>query len=190
MGIMAMHIAYHWEHPIFYYGQNYMGTLEAYIGAGLIHIFGVSIFSMRLGIIILYGSFMVVMYFLVGVLYTKKLALASLVLLSLGSIPILIPKLSPIGGYPEILFFGAFAFLLASCLSLSYNHDVTQHRLWLRLPGYACWGCVAGLAIWSDPLILPYIVASGLLLFVFCWHELIIKWGGICLLYTSDAADE
>ena len=30
MGIMALHIAYHGEHPIFYYGQHYMGTLEAY----------------------------------------------------------------------------------------------------------------------------------------------------------------
>ncbi|HXZ04483.1 MAG TPA: hypothetical protein VEH81_06590, partial [Ktedonobacteraceae bacterium] len=31
MGIMAMHILYKGEHPIFFYGQNYMGTLEAYL---------------------------------------------------------------------------------------------------------------------------------------------------------------
>ncbi len=182
MGIMALHIAYRGEHPIFYYGQNYMGTIDAYIGAGLFHIFGASMFTLRLGIIILYVPFMAAMYFLTSVLYTKRLALASLVLLSLGSIPILILEMSPIGGYPEILLFGAFAFLLASWLTLSYNQDIAQRRRWLRLLGYACWGCVAGLATWSDPLILPYLVAALLLLVVFCWRELIFKLGDICLL--------
>lgn len=182
MGIMALHIAYRGEHPIFYYGQNYMGTLEAYIGAGLFQVFGSSLFTLRLGIIMLYVPFMVAMYFLTGALYTKRLALASLVLLSLGSIPILLMEMSPIGGYPEVLFFGAFAFLLATWLMLSYNQDVSQRKPWLRLLGYACWGCVAGMAIWSDPLILPYLVAASLLLVVFCWRELILKLGGICLL--------
>jgi 4-amino-4-deoxy-L-arabinose transferase-like glycosyltransferase len=181
MGIMALHIAYRGEHPIFYYGQNYMGTLDAYIGAGLFQVFGSSIFTLRLGVILLYVLFMVAMYFLTSALYTKRLALASLVLLSLGSIPILIMEMSPIV-YPEILFFGAFAFLLASWLTLSYNQDVSQRKPWLRLLGYACWGCVAGLAIWSDPLILPYLVAASLLLVVFCWRELILKLGGISLL--------
>jgi len=182
MGIMALHIAYRGEHPIFYYGQNYMGTLDAYIGAGLFQAFGSSIFTLRLGIIMLFIPFMVAMYFLTSALYTKRLALASLVLLSLGSIPILILEMSPIGGYPEILFFGAFAFLLTSWLTLSYNQDVSQRKPWLRLLGYACWGCVAGLAIWSDPLILPYLVAASLLLIIFCWRELILKMSGICLL--------
>jgi hypothetical protein len=182
IGIMALHIAYRGEHPIFYYGQNYMGPLEAYIGAGLFQVFSSSIFTLRVGIILFYVLFMVAMYSLTSALYTKRLALASLVLLSLGSIPILILEISPIGGYPEILFFGAFAFLLASWLVLSYNQDVSQRKPWLRLLGYACWGCVAGLAIWSDPLILPYLVAASLLLVVFCWRELILKLGGISLL--------
>jgi len=181
MGIMALHIAYRGEHPIFYYGQNYMGTLDAYLGAGLFQLFGPSIFTLRLGVILLYALFMVAMYFLTSALFTKRLALATLVLLSLGSIPILILELSPIV-YPEILFFGAFAFLLATWLALSYNPDGSQRKPWPRLLGYAGWGCVAGLAIWSDPLILPYLVAAALLLVVFCWRELLLTWGGISLL--------
>ena len=181
MGIMALHIANHGEHPIFYYGQHYMGTLDAYIGAGLFQVFGSSIFTLRFGIILLYIPFMVAMYFLTSALYTKRLALGSLVLLSLGSIPILILEVSPIV-YADILLFGASAFLLACWLTLSYNQDVVQHRRWLRLLGYACWGCVAGLAVWSDPLILPYLASASLLLVVFCWREMIFKLGGICLL--------
>ncbi len=49
MGIMAMHIAYHGEHPIFFYGQHYMGTLEAYLAAAFFHLLGASVFSLRLG---------------------------------------------------------------------------------------------------------------------------------------------
>ena len=30
MGLMARHIAYSGEHPIYFYGYNYMGALEAY----------------------------------------------------------------------------------------------------------------------------------------------------------------
>ncbi len=33
MGLEAMHIAFRGEHPIFLYGQDYMGVLEAYIAA-------------------------------------------------------------------------------------------------------------------------------------------------------------
>jgi len=179
-GIMAMHIAYRGEHPIFFYGQYFLGTLEAYIGAALFHVFGISVFTLRLGNIIFYVLFMVAMYLLTSVLYTHKMALATLFLLSIGSIPILTTEF--IGGYAEILPFGAIAFLLVSWLALSYNRDVSPRRPWLRYLGYACWGLVVGLGIWSDPIILPVVAAAGLLLAVFCWRELLLKWGGICLL--------
>src|SRR5690242_18279608 len=62
MGIMALHIAYRGEHPIFYYGQHYMGTLDAYLGAGLFRVFGPSILTLRFGMLLLYVPFMVAMY--------------------------------------------------------------------------------------------------------------------------------
>src|SRR5437764_5353604 len=48
MGIMGMHIAYNGEHPIFFYGQQYMGTLEAYVAAAFFSLFVVSVFSLML----------------------------------------------------------------------------------------------------------------------------------------------
>ena len=56
-GLEAMHIAYRGEFPIFMYGQNYMGVLEAYLGAILFHLFGVSLFSLRLGMLIFFAFF-------------------------------------------------------------------------------------------------------------------------------------
>src|ERR1700730_6025442 len=46
MGLEAMHIAFRGEHPVFLYGQNYMGTIEAYLGALLFRLFGASLFSL------------------------------------------------------------------------------------------------------------------------------------------------
>ena len=39
MGLMALHIAYRGEVPIFFYGQGYMGALEAYLPAFLFSLF-------------------------------------------------------------------------------------------------------------------------------------------------------
>ncbi|HEX9133089.1 MAG TPA: hypothetical protein VF844_12420, partial [Ktedonobacteraceae bacterium] len=85
MGIMAMHIAYNGEHPIFFYGQNYMGTLEAYCAAAFFQLFGASVFILRLGPLLLFALFLTCMYLLTSLLYTKKLAVITLALLGLGS---------------------------------------------------------------------------------------------------------
>ncbi|HEY6407432.1 MAG TPA: hypothetical protein VIY29_08190, partial [Ktedonobacteraceae bacterium] len=57
IGLMAMHIQ-RGELPIFYYGQNYMGALEAYLGAGLFSVFGVSLFTLRLVTTLLFLLFL------------------------------------------------------------------------------------------------------------------------------------
>src|SRR6266851_737422 len=77
MGLEAMHIAFRGEHPVFLYGQNYMGMIEAYVGALLFRLFGVSLFSLRLGMVMLFALFLVSLYLLTSLLYGKKLALVS-----------------------------------------------------------------------------------------------------------------
>src|SRR6266849_6824787 len=83
LGLMALHIAYRGEYPIFFYGQGYMGTLEAYLAAFLYHLFGPSLFVLRLGLIILLALFFVSTYLLTTLLYNQKLALVTLIILSL-----------------------------------------------------------------------------------------------------------
>ena len=51
MNLMALHIAYRGEHPTFFYGQDYLGAFEAYVGAVLFRIFGPSVLAMRLEMI-------------------------------------------------------------------------------------------------------------------------------------------
>src|SRR5690349_15352935 len=74
-GLEAMHIAYRGEFPVFMYGQDYMGTIESYIGALRFHIFGVSWITMRLGMVLLVVLFLVALYFLTKLLYSSRFAL-------------------------------------------------------------------------------------------------------------------
>jgi hypothetical protein len=181
MGLMARHIAYGGEYPIVFYGQTYMGALEAYIAAAMFHLFGPSLFTLRLSVILLIAFFFVSMYLLTSALFTKKLALVTLAVLSLGSSYLFTRELITTGGSAETLLFGSLAFLLSFWLALSYGQYLSPRRRWLRLVGYGCWGLVVGLGLWSDLVVLPFFVMASLLLILFCWREL-RSWAPLCLL--------
>ena len=181
MGLMARHIAYSGEYPIVFYGQNYMGALEAYIAAAMFHLFGPSLFTLRLSVILLIACFFVSMYLLTSALYTKKLALVTLAVLSLGSSYLFTRELITTGGSAETLLFGSLAFLLSFWLARSYSQYLSPRRRWLRLVGYGCWGLVVGLGLWSDLVVLPFLTMASLLLILFCWREL-RSWAPLCLL--------
>src|SRR5438445_4895173 len=53
IGLMARHIAYNGEHPVVFYSRNYLGAVEAYLGAAFFRLFGPSLFSFRLGMVFL-----------------------------------------------------------------------------------------------------------------------------------------
>lgn len=174
MDLMALHIGYRGEHPIFFYGQYYMGSLEAYIGAFLFHWLGISIFAVRIGLLPFFALFLFSMYALTRLLYTRVLALITVLLLSLGSSNVIIMQLMANGGYPEIVFFGACIFFLTFWLALSSQTSTQRqspHR-WRRAAGYGLWGFFVGLALWTDQLILPCLLTSSIALFLFCRHEL------------------
>jgi len=173
MGLMAIHIASLKDFPIFIWGQVYMGAFEAYLGAVLFHLFGVSVFTLRLGTMLEFALFLVSMYLLASLLYTKKLALVTLLLLSIGSVMMIFTEFMAHGGYPEILCFGAVAFLLASWLAISSDQYLSPQRKWLRMLAFGCWGLVVALGFWSDYIFLSIILMSGLLLVLFCWRELL-----------------
>ncbi len=173
IGIMARHIAYNGEHPVFFYGQNYMGALQAYIGAALFPIFGASLWTVRFGLLLLFILFLFSTYFLTSLLYSKPLAVVTILWLGVGSSYVMGRQLSAIGGYPETLLFGSLAFLCACWLVLTYTSGLPLRKQGGRLLVYACWGLVVGLGLWSDLLIIPFVLLSGLLLLVFCWRELL-----------------
>jgi len=172
MGLEAMHIALRGEHPIFLYGQNYMGVIEAYIAALPFRLFGVSLFNLRLGMIMLFALFLVSLYLLSSLIYDKKLALISLAFLSIGARNILMPEIRAVGGAAETLLCGTLLMLLAAWLALTAGPDQLPRRRRWRLVAYTGWGLAAGLGLWSHLLVSPFILTSGLILLFFCWRDL------------------
>lgn len=172
IGQMAMNIAYRGEHPVFFYGQEYMGALQAYLAAGLFHLFGVSLFTLRLALLLLYVPFMITMYLFATLLYNKYVGLVTISLLALGSNLVIYRQLQAIGGYPDTLLFGSLALLLASRLALHSPSATYTSPSRTRLLLYTMWGLTVGLGLWSDLLVVPCVLLSGLLLLLCCWRDL------------------
>lgn len=180
MGLMALHIATRGETPLFFYGQVYMGTLQAYLGALLFPIFGVSVLTLRLGLVLLFVLFALAMYALARLLYGETFALLALGLLALGGPDLLKAQLLALGGYPETLLFGALSLLLSVWLAVSPAGDGDGRPRGRRLAAYAGLGMAMGLGWWSDPLVAPFLLAAALPLALFRRREL--RWRGLAAL--------
>ncbi len=179
MGLLALHVAYQGDHPIFFYGAPYLGPLEGYAAAPLFRLFGPSLFALRLPLVLFFIGFLVSMFYLIRLLYSEKFALASVILLSLGSPDVLFLQLRASGEYPEIEMFAALMCLLPAWLALS-SQRLNQER-WKRIVIYGLLGLIVGLALWVDLLILPFVAAVGVFLCFFCRREL-LRWTGLSLL--------
>lgn len=155
MGLAALHIARGQEFPVFFYGQAYMGTLEAYLAAPLFLVSGPSVFALRLPNLLMYALFLALVWQLTRRLTGDAWFGAFVIaLLALGSDRILKNQLIAGGGYPEMNPAGALLALAALRLCPGRT-DPGRGRGDRRLVTYAIWGLVSGLMIWVDPLLLP-----------------------------------
>jgi hypothetical protein len=172
MGLAALHILRGHDFPVFFYGQQYMGTLEAYLAVPFFAVFGPSTLALRVPTLLCYVAFVALMYALTRRLYPPWLATVTVGLLALGADRVVKDQLIAAGGYPELLPAGALLVLLTVRLASGPSR-------W-RLATFAAWGLIAGLLVWDDLLIAPYLLAAGLLLAGACWREL-CGWAGLAL---------
>nr|BBH96091.1 hypothetical protein KTA_42900 [Thermogemmatispora argillosa] len=171
MGLMALHIARGQDWPIFYYGQNYMGAGEAYVAAIFFRLFGASLLSLRLAMLLFLLLFALASYQLAYLLYGRTVALCSLALLALAPRYVLTPEMRAVGGAVETLAFGSLAMLLATWLALASPEAEERSSSTTRLLAFFAWGVVAGLGLWSHWLVVPYLCCSLILQALFCWRE-------------------
>ncbi|MEU3454155.1 DUF423 domain-containing protein [Micromonospora sp. NPDC006766] len=157
MGLAALHIAQGRHLPIWFYGQSYMGTLEAYLAAPLISVAGPSLLALRLPTLALYALFLALSWRL-----TRRLggdpwyALVVVGFLALGSDRVVKNQLIAGGGYPELAPAGVALALLT--VGLCVGGSGARPLRW------AAWGLIAGLMLWVDPLLLPYLLGTGAVL--------------------------
>ncbi|MET7672482.1 hypothetical protein [Micromonospora luteifusca] len=166
MGLAALHIARGEGFPVWFYGQQYMGTLEAYLAAPVFALAGgPSLLGLRLPTLALYVLFLLLAWRLTLRLTGDRwFGLLMVALLALGSDRIIKNQLIAGGGYPEMNAAGMALAVLAV--------DLASGRPGWRLARWAVWGFLAGLMVWVDPLVLPYVVAIGAVLVGFYRREL------------------
>lgn len=134
-------------------------------GRPVLALTGPSVFGLRLVTLALYAVFALLAWRLTLRLTGDRwFALLVAVLLAFGSDRIVKNQLIAGGGYPEMNAAGVALAVLA--------YDLAAGRPGRRLARWAAWGLLAGLMIWVDPLVLPYVAATGAVLVAFRRHEL------------------
>jgi hypothetical protein len=155
LGIQAERIL-HGAHPIYFYGQPYMGSWEAYLEAPLIALNGPS--AAALHAVTLIESLLLVplMGALAARLYGGRARLPAMLLSALPPLYVTVNELRAIGGYVETLVLGTTLLLLLVAIAGRWQAGRPTFALWIAA------GFVTGFTLWLDLLIACYLVAGAL----------------------------
>ncbi len=159
IGLMAKHIL-KGEVPLFFYGQGYMGTLEAFFAAPFFLLFGASPFVLMHAIFFLSIIFILLTYILAGEMFGKRAALFAALYVAIPPAALRAFYKTAKGGYIETLIFGTLILLLTYRF-VYRNLSRSQKRRTLIVLGF-----VSGIAWWTDLLIIYYILTSAVFLFL------------------------
>ena len=110
VGLMARHIL-EGEIPVFYYGQEYLGSLEALVASFYFRLFGSSPLVLKLSPFSFFLLFQVLCYFLFKKIGGRIVAFIACQFLVLSSSALLIWSVAARGGHIEILTLGVLLLL-------------------------------------------------------------------------------
>jgi 4-amino-4-deoxy-L-arabinose transferase-like glycosyltransferase len=147
VALMARHIL-QGERPTFFYGQAYMGSLDAWLIAFGFRLFGQSVLAVRLVESALY-LLVVAVGFLVAWRLSRRAALATVAGLALAvpTVNVALYTTATLGGYNEVLLLGGLTLLLGYDVSHDHPHSVWR---WLAL------GLCVGVGWWTHGLIVIF----------------------------------
>jgi len=165
IGLMGRHILSDGQLPYWFWGQQYMGAFQAYFAVPFFAVFGSSALTLHFTVLLLTAGWLAVMYRLGRAAFGPAVGLLTLGWLSFGPAVGVLRQLTAIGGYQEMLLFGAL--ILWGVWSRLRQPSPLPHtrQEWRRcLLTYAGIGLVGGLGLWSDLLILPILLVAAITL--------------------------
>ena len=176
VALMARHIL-QGERPVFFYGQAYMGSLDAYLVALGFKLLGQGVWVIRLVQVMLYTGF------LTSVIGLGKEGLGSLESGMLAALLLAVPTVNltlyttvTLGGYGEALILGNLVLICALRIgklmipALQVEVNPRPLYLWSLL-----FGVLSGLGLWTLGLTIVYIVPAGLFVL---WKIIDNRFGG------------
>ncbi|HLX40599.1 MAG TPA: hypothetical protein VKR42_08700, partial [Ktedonobacteraceae bacterium] len=174
VGIQAEHIL-HGEWPIYFYGQPYMGSLEAYLAALLFAIFGASVWTLRaeptlLSLVVIWLTWKLagILANIAGLPPRMKRLFMTIAVLGAVVPPLYdtVVELRMLGGYIETFVLMLWLLLSVVQLLRRWTARATRRELALRWAGI---GFIIGLGFWVDPLIISAIFASVVWITGYCY---------------------
>lgn len=112
VGLMATHILDGKGIPAFYYGQHYMGSLEALLASALFLVFGVSSAALKC-VPLLFSLLFIVLIYQIGLeLGSRKVARVAAILAAVPPQVLVIWSAMARGGFMEVVCIGAMASIL------------------------------------------------------------------------------
>jgi len=154
VALMARHIL-QGERPVFFYGQAYLGSTDAWLIAGAFSILGQQVIAVRVVQVILYLGTLLTTYWLGLKIYQDRwVAAATAWLLAVPPVLVTLYSTATLGGYGETLLLGNL--LLLWTLRLR-----EQNRSWLEWLGF---GALAGFGFWTFGLLGVYLLPIGVAL--------------------------
>jgi len=179
VGIQAESIAAGAAHPlpVYFYGQHYMGALEAYLAAGVFRLVGPSVPALRV-VPLLFALLLVLLtHELARRVVGRQAARCAALLAALAPLYPAVWSLKARGGYVETLALGLALLIVThrllygpgDGLGLAVTAARQERRGLPRLFGrmalrpftYLLWGLLAGLLFWTNPVSLYYIFTGG-----------------------------
>jgi 4-amino-4-deoxy-L-arabinose transferase-like glycosyltransferase len=167
VALMARHIN-QGDIPIFFYGQSYMGSLDAILVAVGFRIFGEGIWVIRMLQSVLYlGTILTTMMLASRLLGNQRAALYAGLFMAVPPVNATLYSTVSLGGYGEMLLVGNLLLLGGIPFISQIKTSKTVHDHKLRF-GLFLWGIGAGFAFWIMGLTLVYTIpVAGLILWQF-----------------------
>jgi 4-amino-4-deoxy-L-arabinose transferase-like glycosyltransferase len=154
-GLMARHIL-GGEFPFFFYGQDYCGSIEAYLVSIIFFFFGAARFTLDLTICIESIFFILFIYYLARILFDKGTALLSALFSALASYYLIFHSVLARAAYIEIPIIGVLLFILSLKIYRGQGQSWNLFAL----------GLFCGLGVWTHFLIVFYLPPIFLLFLI------------------------
>jgi hypothetical protein len=160
VALMGRHILAGNGVPLFFYGQSYMGSLDALLVAFGFYLFGEQVWVIRIIQILLYAGFMLTSIWLAQRLSkSRKIALLIGVLLAFPTVNIFLYTTVSLGGYGEAMLIGNIILILAHII-VTEESATGRYLLWFSL------GFLVGFGFWVFGLTLVFGLASTVYLLI------------------------
>jgi 4-amino-4-deoxy-L-arabinose transferase-like glycosyltransferase len=161
VALMARHIL-QGERPVFFYGQAYMGSTDAWLVAAGFAAFGERVLSIRLVQSALYLAVTAVGFALAWQM-TRRTVSAIVTGLLFACPPVLaaLYTTATLGGYNETLLLGGIVLLMAAQIMDRHAGSLWRWRIM---------GLCAGIGWWANGLIVLLLAPAGLVLLVWLWR--------------------